>query len=89
MWGSRSDQLKTIELEDWPTASADPNKIHPLIRMEGRAVFKWAMTDVAKRAAEAIAEAGITPPTSMSSSPIRLTTGLPTSCPATSSCLSQ
>ena len=61
VWGSRSDQLKTIELEDWPTASADPNKIHPLIRMEGRAVFKWAMTDVAKRAAEAIAEAGITP----------------------------
>jgi 3-oxoacyl-[acyl-carrier-protein] synthase III len=29
--------------------------------MEGRAVFKWAMTDVAKRAAEAVAEAGITP----------------------------
>ena len=46
VWGSRSDQLKTIELEDWPTASADPNKIHPLIRMEGRAVFKLSLIHI-------------------------------------------
>ena len=63
IWGSRSDQLKTIEIEDWASASADPKKVHPLIHMEGRAVFKWAMTDVAKRSAEAVAAAGITPET--------------------------
>ena len=48
VWGSRSDQLKTIELEDWPTASADPNKIHPLIRMEGRAVFKLSLIHISE-----------------------------------------
>ncbi|MDO4411796.1 beta-ketoacyl-ACP synthase III [Cutibacterium sp.] len=61
VWGSRSDKLNTIEIEDWSVASADRKKTHPLIHMEGRAVFKWAMTDVAKRAAEAVAQAGITP----------------------------
>lgn len=60
VWGSRTDQVTTIEIEDWRTASARPETLHPLIQMQGQAVFKWAMTEVARHATEALEAAGIT-----------------------------
>ncbi|MEA5637513.1 MAG: beta-ketoacyl-ACP synthase III [Cutibacterium granulosum] len=59
-WGSRADQVEVIEIEDWTQAASHPDVNYPLIAMEGRKVFKWALTEVAAKAKEAIAAAGIT-----------------------------
>jgi 3-oxoacyl-[acyl-carrier-protein] synthase-3 len=61
VWGTASDQVETIEIEDWSQVAGHPEQNHPLIAMDGRAVYKWAMTTVTAKAAEAIEKAGITP----------------------------
>lgn len=61
VWGSASDQVETIEIEDWTEVASHPEVGHPLIAMNGRAVFKWAMTAVVQKAGEAIEKAGLTP----------------------------
>ncbi len=61
VWGTASDKVETIEIEDWTEVASHPQTGHPLIAMDGRAVFKWAMTSVAGKASEAIERAGITP----------------------------
>lgn len=61
VWGTASDQVETIEIEDWSQVATHPEQNHPLIEMDGRAVYKWAMTMVTSKAAEAIANAGIEP----------------------------
>lgn len=61
VWGSAADKVETIEIEDWTQVADHPRVSHPLIAMDGRNVFKWAMTSVVRKAGEAIAEAGITP----------------------------
>lgn len=60
-WGSRADQVETIEIEDWTQVASHPDIDHPLIAMDGHKVFKWALSEVATKAKEAIAAAGITP----------------------------
>lgn len=61
VWGTASDKVETIEIEDWTEVASHPELNHPLIAMDGRAVYKWAMTTVTAKASEAIARAGISP----------------------------
>lgn len=61
VWGSRSDQVEIIEVEDWTDVAAHPDVDHPLIGMQGRTVFKWAMSEVAGKARQTIEAAGLTP----------------------------
>lgn len=60
MWGSKPENVETIEIQPWPEATENPTGF-PYIQMDGQAVFKWALTDVADHAAAAIKAAGITP----------------------------
>lgn len=52
--------MKTIEIQSWTEADKNPTGF-PLIQMDGHTVFKWALSEVADHAAEAIDAAGITP----------------------------
>lgn len=62
VWGSASDKVETIEIEDWhEVAGKHPDVNDPFIAMDGRAVYKWAMTSVVHKAGEAIEKAGIAP----------------------------
>lgn len=60
VWGSKPANVKTIEIQSWTEADKNPTGF-PLIQMDGHTVFKWALSEVADHAAEAIDAAGITP----------------------------
>ncbi|MFV0430253.1 MAG: beta-ketoacyl-ACP synthase III [Arachnia sp.] len=56
VWGSDPAQHKVIEVDDWREAEQDA-----YIHMDGRAVFKWATTFIAKKTRETLDAAGLTP----------------------------
>ncbi|WP_296140278.1 beta-ketoacyl-ACP synthase III [uncultured Tessaracoccus sp.] len=56
VWGSQPEAHEVIEIDDWREADG-----HPVIRMEGRPVFRWATTAIAEEATRALAAAGLTP----------------------------
>lgn len=85
VWGSKPANVKTIEIQSWTEADKNPTGF-PLIQMDGHTVFKWALSEVADHAAEAIDAAGITPNSSTSSCPTRQTTASPMRSSVTCTC---
>lgn len=68
IWGSDGSQKDVIsQTEAWDTAFAKPDAVNgpgeqkwPALRMEGQAVFRWAVWEMAKVAQQALDAAGIT-----------------------------
>ncbi|QMU75627.1 ketoacyl-ACP synthase III [Streptacidiphilus sp. PB12-B1b] len=69
VWGSDGSQRDVIsQTEAWDTAFGKPDAVNgvgdgtkwPALRMEGQAVFRWAVWDMAKAAQKALDAAGIT-----------------------------
>ena len=69
IWGSDGAQKEVIsQTQAWDTAFANPDAVNgtgdavkwPALRMEGQAVFRWAVWDMAKAAQRALDAAGIT-----------------------------
>lgn len=56
VWGSESSAHDVILFDDWREAAE-----RPYINMEGRKVFRWATTEIAKKAAELLEKTGISP----------------------------
>ncbi|MDR0415977.1 MAG: beta-ketoacyl-ACP synthase 3 [Propionibacteriaceae bacterium] len=60
VWGGDADQAGVISQSvDWPTAVATGER--PVIRMDGRQVFRWATADIAEVTRRIVAAAGLTP----------------------------
>ncbi len=59
-WGSDGDQAWVIDIEDWSKAW-DEGASKPKLAMEGRQVYKWAVTFIAEEAAKILDESGLTP----------------------------
>lgn len=57
VWGSDPTQHEVIEIDDWRGIT----ETGPFLRMEGRAVFRWATTFIADKARETLAAAGLEP----------------------------
>ena len=65
VWGADGGQAEAIIMsEDWVsyrrTLAADPAAPWPILTMQGQAVFRWAVGEMAKVAREAVAAAGLT-----------------------------
>ena len=69
VWGSDGSQKDVIsQTQAWDTAFGKPDAVNgvgeevkwPALRMEGQAVFRWAVWDMAKAAQKALDAAGIT-----------------------------
>jgi len=69
VWGSDGSQRDVIsQTQAWDTAFGKPDAVNgvgdevkwPALRMEGQAVFRWAVWDMAKAAQKALDAAGIT-----------------------------
>ena len=60
VWGSKPENVNTIEIQRW-TDVPDGDTDFPVIQMDGHTVYKWALSEVADHAGEAIRAAGITP----------------------------
>lgn len=59
VWGSDPEEVGVIHVDDWKQAM-DRGET-PYIHMEGSKVFRWATTFIARKSAEAIKLAGLTP----------------------------
>ncbi|MDF1490321.1 beta-ketoacyl-ACP synthase III [Tessaracoccus caeni] len=59
VWGSKPDGHAVIEIDDW--REVEPGSEGPFIHMEGREVFKWATTAIAKKVVETLELSGLTP----------------------------
>ncbi|GAA2178596.1 ketoacyl-ACP synthase III [Brooklawnia cerclae] len=59
VWGSRGEDADVIWTEYWDEALATGKK--PVIHMAGNKVFKWAISEIAEKTAEALDAAGLTP----------------------------
>ncbi|SDL66090.1 beta-ketoacyl-ACP synthase III [Tessaracoccus oleiagri] len=57
VWGSDPAGHEVIVIDDWRQIEGD----HAYIHMDGRTVFKWATTEIAKKAHEALERSGLTP----------------------------
>ena len=59
VWGSKPEAHQVIEIDDW--REVEPGSEGPFIHMEGREVFKWATTAIAKKVVETLELSGLTP----------------------------
>ncbi len=59
IWGSYADKLDAIVTPEWSEAAEEGN--YPYIIMDGQAVYRWATTEIAGKALEAVSIAGLTP----------------------------
>lgn len=59
VWGSEPAAADVIWTEFWPDALAAGSR--PVIHMEGNKVFRWAITYIADKTAEALSAAGLAP----------------------------
>lgn len=59
-WGSDGDQAAVIDIEDWSKAW-DEGAAKPKLAMEGRAVYKWAVTFIAEEATKILEASGLSP----------------------------
>lgn len=61
VWGTDGAQLDAITMtQSWPEYRATPGPVFPSLVMQGQAVFRWAVRDMAVVARQAIEQAGIT-----------------------------
>ena len=58
VWGSTPEDHEVIQIDDW---REDHGGEKPYIHMNGRQVFRWATTFIAKKALEALEASGLTP----------------------------
>src|SRR5215203_2672602 len=59
-WGSDGSQLNAIaQPHSWADVRADPGMPAPTLRMAGQQVFRWAVTDLAPVARDAVRRAGL------------------------------
>ena len=62
VWGSDGGQADAIDqTREWGRADADDNNAPPYIRMDGRAVFKWASGFITDATKQVLDVAGLTP----------------------------
>ncbi|HJE52317.1 MAG TPA: ketoacyl-ACP synthase III [Tessaracoccus flavescens] len=59
IWGSKPEGHEIITIDDWK--SMEPEREAPILRMDGREVFKWATTAIADRVVETLDASGLTP----------------------------
>jgi 3-oxoacyl-[acyl-carrier-protein] synthase III len=60
-WGSDGSQLDAIaQPYSWADVRADPSVAAPTLRMAGQQVFRWAVTELAPVAKDAVERAGLT-----------------------------
>jgi 3-oxoacyl-[acyl-carrier-protein] synthase-3 len=60
VWGSDGSRLAAIEQNaPWTSLRGNPDAVWPTLRMEGQAVFRWAITDMTRAAQDALDAAGV------------------------------
>ena len=59
VWGSKPEGHEIITIDDWNTMDAEREA--PILRMDGREVFKWATTAIADKVVETLEASGLTP----------------------------
>jgi 3-oxoacyl-(acyl-carrier-protein) synthase III len=61
VWGSDGEQGDALTMtRTWPAYVADPGPGQPVIRMDGRRIFRWVVESMADVAHEALDNAGVT-----------------------------
>jgi 3-oxoacyl-[acyl-carrier-protein] synthase-3 len=61
VWGSDGGQLEAITMtQSWVEYREAPGPVWPALKMQGQAVFRWAVRDITEVARRALAAAGLT-----------------------------
>lgn len=59
VWGSKPEGHEVITIDHW--TEMDEGREAPILRMEGREVFKWATTAISDKVVEILKASGLTP----------------------------
>ena len=61
VWGSDGAQRDTIQMtQTWAEYLREPAGVHPTLRMQGQAVYRWAVREIGGVCTQAMAAAGVT-----------------------------